>query len=95
VDRHDSLGLRADVHQELVAVRADDDALDDVVAAPLAHGLLVLGEPVPHAPGRLAGSLRARFLSDVLAVRGLFHIRCFPPYSAKWMKYTPLFPGEQ
>jgi hypothetical protein len=48
VNGHDGFRLRADVDEELLAIGAHDDTLDDIAAPPLAVRLFMLGEPVSH-----------------------------------------------
>ena len=73
------LGLRTDVHEELVAVGTDHDALDDFASPPLPNRLLVFGEPIAHPAWWQTGRRSVSLVLGFLARRGLFHTRCFPP----------------
>ena len=58
----DGLGLRTDVYEELVAVSADYDALDDFASPPLPNRLLVFGEPIAHSAWRQTGRRSVRLV---------------------------------
>ena len=49
MERHHCLGLRADVHQDFVAIHPNDHAINDIAAPMLLVGLRVVIEKIAHA----------------------------------------------
>jgi hypothetical protein len=48
VQRHHGLGLRADIHQDFVAIHPHDHAINDIAAPMLLVGLRVVIEKIAH-----------------------------------------------